>query len=236
MGLEGVELVEACELKFGITIDDDEAAGCRTVGQLQDLVVSRLSPEGGVQYEEYVLERLRTALAVAADVGVGSVGPDTQLRELLEEPVDPDRWRAVSVDADLRLPSLVWAPWRALALSAGLVPSFAGLIYVVWWRLTGPPDPGWAFWPVSVAGILTLLVLARLDPHLSTHYPAGLGTVSDLATSAIALNFEELLADLGPPSEEQIREIVRDLVHDALGVDRERIVPEADFVRDLGMS
>lgn len=47
MGLQGVELVMDVEDAFGIQIPDDVASEVRTVGQLNGVVLSRLSEKAG---------------------------------------------------------------------------------------------------------------------------------------------------------------------------------------------
>ena len=45
--LDDVELIMDMESAFGIRIQDDEAERVRTVGDLFDLIVGKLGPEGG---------------------------------------------------------------------------------------------------------------------------------------------------------------------------------------------
>lgn len=46
MGLDGVEILMAAEEKFGITICDEEAQNIRTVGDMYELVMSKVTLAG----------------------------------------------------------------------------------------------------------------------------------------------------------------------------------------------
>ncbi len=63
MGLDGIELVMDVEDRFGISIRDDEAERIVTVGDLTQLVLSRIAAR-----ERHVCPTLRSFLMLRADV------------------------------------------------------------------------------------------------------------------------------------------------------------------------
>ncbi len=82
MGLDGVELVMEIEEEFGIELSDDEAGPVETVGQIIQLVESKLSPESRQQLGP-AFYRLRQVLADSVLIDKRLIRPDTDLRPFI---------------------------------------------------------------------------------------------------------------------------------------------------------
>jgi hypothetical protein len=179
--LDSVELLIAIERAFDIKISDQDAATVTTMGDLHDLVTSKLDGAGGEKCRtSMAFYRVRRALR--AVVGDMDIRRDTSLSEiwsrspkLLFERAQPH--------CDLRLASL----------SSTDVTGFGGLLIVV--MIFGAPIllvanvNGWLIF--ALAGGLTAVgfLLTRLDPLAF----GPMATVGDLAQRTATQNYGTLV-------------------------------------------
>src|SRR5664280_2783691 len=110
MGLEGVETVIEVEETFGIVVSDQEAGSIRTVGQLCELVVSKLSSSEACA-SMVAFNRLRRTLQTTAGVARREVVPAASLKVLLPALHRHKAWQQLSGASQLRLPALRRSAW-----------------------------------------------------------------------------------------------------------------------------
>lgn len=221
MGLEGVELVMEVEEAFGIVIADEEAERTRTVGQLFELVVSKLSSSQGCA-SMVAFNRLRRGLCAVLGTPRRSVLPQTRLDQLLPARRRRAGWRQLSAASGLHLPSLRTPRW---VLAVVLVVVVLTAIMDLLGTGVGITDP-------VVAVLLAGAVLAIVTGRMAGRPPAGCVSVGDLA-QAVASRYPSLSAS-ARPDEGQIWSTIVDRTSRVGGVDPARVTRDARFVDDLG--
>ncbi|MEM9184878.1 MAG: hypothetical protein AAGB00_00105 [Planctomycetota bacterium] len=225
MGLDGVEMVMAIEDRFGIAIADEEAAAILTVGQLNDLVRSRLEAR-----EARACHSLPAFLSVRAATREVVADPSLRLRPAtrIEAVVPGNRRRALWTrfhgllrgrPPGLRRPELVrrllWAACSALLLVSGMAASIDAAIF-----------------PLGVLGTAAAAVVLNLATSpWRVCPPEGFETLGDVTRRIVRLrvatNTDVQTAD--------VEAATRQVIVEQLGVLPEEVVPEASFVKDLGM-
>ena len=226
MGLDGVSLIVACEERFGISVSDQEAESCLTVGDLQDLVVRKVRPPlSDSCLTRHVFYRLRRGLCALTSLPRRAISPGTPLAVILPGVMNPTRWNGLGDVVALRLPSLAWPEWAAWSFAVAATVLLGALVVA-----GGGLAPWLPAGFVAAGALATLVLLKRLDP--ATRFPVE--TVGDLARRVLSLNLVELRRSQGA-SEHDVRAAVLDLICDELGVTLEQAVPAAEFVRDLGV-
>jgi hypothetical protein len=184
--LDDIELIEDIEQAFGTRLSDDQLTRCETVGDLFDLIVSRLpvGPE--------VADRCATAMcfyrlrsAVLTILPDAKLRPSTPIAELRTVPVRPLYHLIRSVDG-LNPP----APYLSSQGGASLLVAVVAPI-----GLLSSGAPWWmAFVAVMVAIALYRLSPVRLPPHLKTF-----GDLVELVTARSMGALAARGARLGPP-------------------------------------
>ncbi len=110
MGLDLVEWLMCVEEEFGVALPDDEAAHWRTMGDVQEWLVSQvcLEPSDGCASSRWFY-RLRQALVAEFEVERALVIPDMFVDTLL--PTDDRRaaWARLATVLGVALPGLGWA-------------------------------------------------------------------------------------------------------------------------------
>lgn len=178
MGLDGVELVMEIEEEFGIKLTDDEVAPVQTVGQIIQLVESKITPESR-QKLGAAFYRLRQVIADSALIDKRLIRPATDLRPFIPDSQVSSVWRELR-DAGFRVPSLtlskrgvvvfvtLWLmfmilaikavnylmPWSGWGVGVGMAAFLFGWIPVlglVFWLASTPVFPSLAAIPASHA-------------------------------------------------------------------------------------
>jgi hypothetical protein len=217
VGLEGVELVLEVEEAFGVPISDPEAQQTKTVGQLHDLILSKLPTSEGCG-AMIAFHRLRRGFQ-AQGVPRAEVTRDSRLALLLRLARRRKGWRDLSLVAGLKLPELripllvVVAAVGVTALAAAVALRVGAAIFTVW---------------VVAAVVLALVTLLRLFRLL---LPAGCDTVGDLATRLAAQN-PSLSASTRPTPAEVWSRLV-EMISRIGGVAPERITHDAQLFEYL---
>ncbi|MBC8871765.1 MAG: hypothetical protein H8E44_20245 [Planctomycetes bacterium] len=233
MGLDAVEILMEIEEEFGITIAEEEIPHFRTMGSMHDYLLEKC----GVRKRSdcptrSAFYRLRRAVAEVCDVEPRTFWPDTEVLPLLGRWQRKRTWRRVEKELGLTLPELE--------------------------NRTGAS----AFWGAAVAGgigFVTATALSRdlcvgigsalvaLNPGLLIGYAIGLcwiptvwrpcRTLGGLARSVVAINYCEFhpavepnVDSEGDPTWERLCKVIVE----QLGVPRDSLRRETDFVKDLG--
>lgn len=177
--LDPVEALTSLEKAFAVTIRDEDAVRCATVGDVYDLLHSRFAAKLGAPgscMTSMAFYRLRRALRSGhPDV---DFRPDTPLVRLAGR--NPRRFlRRLERDSGLRLPG-PQARWLSGAGCLLAIAAMCGMALLV--VTHGPPTSYFA----SVAGLALGVALGKFDPGA---LPGECATLGDLATRASTLNY-----------------------------------------------
>jgi acyl carrier protein len=240
MGLDAVEIILRTEDEFSIAVGDDEAAVVRTVGDLYNLVLSKLDITPGCLTSKafYITRR---ALVNCLQIPRRSIRPATPLGPLLPDETRRTQWQQICKQIGLATPPLriPGAVKQHLYISTFFVSSAiaAALCIAGLWR-------GW--WAASVIVLSVVLWVAlsvastsvaerMSSPRLATELPAD--TAGELARVVLSMNYEHFAPPEAPtkPTNEDVWRRLVDIICDQLQVDGAEVVPNARFVDDLGV-
>jgi len=233
MGLDGVELVMEVEEAFAITIADDEASAVRTVGDLHDLVLGKLSadPRSHRCASAAAFYRLRRAQVARFGHDRRDIRPRGRMDDLV--PVHRRRasWRVLARDLGWRFPPLR----RPGRLEAVLMPTVVVADVVL---ALLPEAGGWgtlgSFLLLYILAFLPLLYLVLwLTSPFAVHLPEHCRTVRGATLAVLALNPETWASASLRPAE--VWSILRAVVVEQLGVRPEQVTEDARLVEDLGL-
>lgn len=231
MGLDAVELVMEVEDRFNVKLADSECARVRTVADLAALVISRLPRPSGICPTARTFFELRSQMVNAAGVERRLARPKTRLETLFPSGLRRP-WRMLR-KANPRLPRLVASSAVDTAIMwATAIGVFVSVAVIgVTWARYGAGAGVVAFLLVAVA----MLVLLRTSSEIGWRLPPGVETVGDvvrlIAPIAVAhgSSGERLLA------QQHVLAEVRRITSLQLGLPLEKVQPESDFVKDLGV-
>jgi hypothetical protein len=235
MGLDVVELVMAIEERFEIDIPDDEASNARTVGDLYQLVLTKVAnvPETtpATCLTSAAFYRTRRGLLSTLPLNRREIRPSTPLAPLLPLSQRRRLWKGVQRKIELRLPNLERPWWLRLGLIlTGLVAVCAPLgtqrLKALW---------PWDLVSLSLLGLLLGGILIVATPFLAVGFPSSATTVGDLSRVVLAGNQARLSGELKRMSPQDVWEILVAVIVKQVNVDASRIVPEAGIVDDLGI-
>jgi acyl carrier protein len=227
MGLDGVEIVMEVEEHFGVSISDDEAGGVRTVGDMVDLIEARVKRREatGCLSLPWFLKVRRLARDVKQQPGL-RLRPATRVADVLHPNERKMVWRGLKELVDLPLGGLR-RPSPIMLIEALMVVASPILLFVSLATL----QTSLAIASVAFAfGAWVLMVITR---PLKTVPPKGYETFGEITQRLVGLE----AAAIGYPT--NARELIfADLaliVSEQLGVDLEKVKPEARFVEDLNI-
>ncbi len=219
MGLDGVELLIAVEEKFGISISDEEAQGLFIVGQLYELIVSKL-PTSHACGSMIVFNRLRRGFR-AVGFSRGEISPETLLAPLLPLGRRRELWKRLSAVSQLKLPDLRRPLWVKLMLVVVACLATLPVLFL---------GPGLS---ASIAtALLSTVVLVIASRPAALQLPDGCTSVADLAQMLVS-SFPFLSAPR--PGREEVWSLLVDTVVRIVGVSASEVTPHARFVDDLGL-
>lgn len=243
MGLDAVELILRVEDQFKISIADDEAAHVRTVGDLFQVVLSKLDTTPACLSSK-AFYRTRQALVECLHVPRRSIRPSTWLDSILPESSRPQIWQELSSKLGLTLPPLRNPRnWKNKFQIIGII--VAGVLLLATNYLAN--SLGWLtrtrteFDISFVLGLLITAFLVRrillnLTPSLRTELPVN--SAGDLARLLLSTHYEYFAptAEQGTiPSKEYIWTCLVEIITDQLQIEPEDVVPNARFIEDLGV-
>jgi acyl carrier protein len=247
MGLDSVELVMRIEEEFSIDLPDDEISGVRTVGDLYEVVLSKLktSPDCLSSKAFY---RIRKALVEVLEVPRRSIRPAGRLEPLFPLEQRKRLWKEFSDVIELTIPRLQYPKvWKgrfiqiSMILSTVIVISTGIALHIFLGLSIERLMAGHFYWACAVIFWIFLattsdLVLRRRMTFLRTEIPVV--AVGDLTRMVLALNpsvFSSEAQDERPLSKDQIWIKLVQIFCDQLQLDPDEIVPDATIIEDLGV-
>jgi hypothetical protein len=243
MGLDSVEIVMRIEEEFSIDLPDAELGSVRTVGDLYQIVLSKLDTISSADcLTSKAFYRTRRALVDSLGLSRRSIRPSSALELLLPAESRRLKWAEIASNIGLTFPRL--QPSRSqkdlfLTLSLAL-PTVA--IIAVWGAAhfyLGSAVGILLFW-ISAFVIWVLLIgltnwsLIAATRSLMAELPVP--TVGDLARMLLTMNFTAFApASDGskPLSREAVWTQIVHILSDQMQIDAEEIVPEARITEDL---
>lgn len=242
MGLDSLELVRRIEEEFSIYLPDDDLREVYTVGNLYNLLLSKLKPTPDCLTSK-AFYRIRKDITSALGLPRRSIRPTTFLDDLFSENQIREQWSAIIYESRLKLPGLrhtaMWKHWMKI-LSAIL--SVAGTITL--YKILFPIpfvtlDNYFVFFAFFLLGLLLWVLL--FDRLLKiTHFQRSVLpvlTAGELARVALSMNGAEFFRKT-----EDTSKLTQDLVWiklvgvfcDQMGFSPEDVVPSASILIDLG--
>jgi hypothetical protein len=251
MGLDSVELVMRIEEEFSIDLPDAELESTRTVGDLYELVLSKLKMTLAADcLSSKAFYRTRRAIVDSLRLPRRSIRPSTPLDQLVPKQVRRAQWGKITKKIELNFPRLVHPKrWKPIFLSSSMIWAtivillFIGIvlkvaahsIFVFLFGSTIVFCVGFVFWILIF--VITDVLLRRYTPFLCTEFPVS--TVGDLASMVLTMNYLHFSpATDGKQifSKEYVWERLVFIFCDQLQIDPEAVVPDATIVDDLGVS
>lgn len=232
MGLDGVELLLEVEETFGFSIPDQDVAELHTPGQLHQYILDhRFNGRATGCLSSVVFYRLRRALMSVAGLDRDAIRPAVKMKQVFPRQ-HRRHWAQLRKALGLRLPPLARPTWvSAIATTLGCagvatVPPMVGLSYG-----TGA---------ATVAGLLSVIgipwLLITLTEPLAVCFRSNFATVGGLTTAILQRNYGAISDACQKANAEEVWQTLQALIVEQLGVRREDVTKEADFVKDLGLS
>jgi acyl carrier protein len=248
MGLDGVELVMRIEEEFSIVLSDEEAASARTVGDLYELILSKIKTTPDCLSSK-AFYRARKALVESLGAPRRSIRPATDLESLFPEPTRKKLWSRLTHTIDLRIPRLHYTRARkseflqiaalfasAILLAIGIILHLKAGLHLE--RILAMS----VYW--SLAAILWIILFSISDAFLlrnmtflRTELPVT--TVGDLAKMILAVNPDfaaQAVSSEEPLSRDLVWTKLVQIICDQLQIEPDEVVPNASFTEDLGVA
>jgi hypothetical protein len=226
MGLTMCELVAAVEDTFGFAVADDDAGSLDTMGELYDYVLAaRVHARQQDGLDAMALYKIRRGMMSVLRLSRNELPASRELAALI--PAHRRQiWRKLEQATGLRMPLLRrpgWVIWATTVLTV------AGAIAVPV-VLHRPPLRG-AF----LVGIVTLLAVGYLwgwlTAPLTIEFQPDCRTVGQLATGALARNYQAIVAEYGRRrTEAEVWERLQVVVGKWLGVPPDALTRESSLV------
>ncbi len=231
MGLDSVELVMAVEERFGISISDEEAQEIRTVDDMFQCVINKVTVSNRSScLTQKAFHLLRRSAKELFNVPRDQFWPDTQLDLIIPRRSRREDWR--------RLQLAVGATeWPKLALSWPGVLALLALVFAI---------PGSVFeystavlkWNVVVAGMIAfiLMVIAIKAGKLvarpfEMEFRGGISTVRELAYVVVAQNSELFGTERGTWTNDETWSLLSSVITQQTGA--RQFTKDSRFVEDL---
>jgi len=228
VGLDQIELLLRTEEVFGINIKDEEAVQIETVGDLFELISTKVPHTGPAQcITQTAFYRARRALGHSGASGAAQIRPATPLSEVVPKGRAERRrfWQSCANEQPLEWPALSLSrTWSLIFLLASTSATYMAALYFT-------PIRTWYWIPVVIGACYAILFWAA--PYLRDALPAS--TVGDLARQLALLNRDVLQNPGSALSRQSLWELYVELVSDQLGIAPEVVRPEASWGPDLGV-
>jgi acyl carrier protein len=243
MGLDGVEMVMKVEETFDIAIENSEAEQIVAPGQLIELVLSKVGrTDHAACLTQRAFHRLRASLTRRMGFDRKEIKPETKLASLFPRATRKADARRMETDLGMRRKLDFFRPsW----LTSWLVGStfFGGVavgVFIKWRPISSASLPlDLAFGSPIVAGALFMIFFGWagffMTRWMAVEFEPAVKTVGDLSRWIVATSPEVVGAPPGAWSREQVEEVVRRIVIDTLGCEKQYRA-DARFVEDLRMS
>ncbi len=247
MGLDGVEIVMEVEETFDITIADKDAEQLVTVGDLYQYILRKIdlnmNRDDGERpcLSALAFYRLRRTLMGTFGAERRHVRPSATTETLIgQEEGRRASWKRLARELGWRLPELQRPGWMPKALTV-LLWATPPTVMTAWVSLQGVDQVTWkealllGCWTIPFLPLIALAAYRATLPY-ATCLPENCATVGGMAHQVVRRNFAIIHREAGGWSRpEEVWETLRDLLAGILGVSRELITPEANFLKDLGM-
>ena len=232
MGLDGVELVLAVEEEFELVISDAEAENTTTPGKLTDLVYSKLrqSREDPCQSQQafYILrKKLIDILGIRRD----QIRPDTSLNEIIPEENRIDTLKEiVNSISDSRYYLYTKTTKLSSRIKFSIYASVLAVFFSIFFSVLFSTELSlqFNFFISSIASLIVMHSLISLTTRYKTEFIPDFFTVADL-THIIGSRQSKIW------DREELWEKIKEIIVEQLGVQEEEVLPDADFIKDLGM-
>ena len=231
-GEDTCDLVSTIEESFGVKFDEDELVEATTVGALAGTVFKKLrNTDSRRCLSAITFYELRLAFVQLFAVPRSRIHPATSLYDLMPWKTREKQWREVQDRLNYVLPQLVWPVW--LLVIALLL---AGSIPFCLFRIKASEWLGVASVPLGIVAVLTVLVLVfRILGPLARQLPRSCETFGDLATHALARNYNKLAVKYGTSSEKEVSQSLLRLAAVETGIDVSKLSRETRFPEELGI-
>ena len=231
------------EEAFDIVIEDGEAEKSVTPGHLIELILSKVGrTTDATCLTQRAFHRARASLMRQLHIKRDEIRPDTPLTGLFPRPTRRQQVRQVLADLGLSKEIELTRPeWLQKAI---LAVDICGALGLTAYLLMRPFSSNFAllnfaFGSPLLAGILFVILFSWAALYVSrskqNEFQPSMANVGHLARWIVANAPDLVKAPPGPWSREQVSEVVRQIVVEALCC--EEIYREnANFVKDLGLS
>ncbi len=234
--LDIMELIGEVEERFGVCLTTIDLQRTYTVGSLYLLILEQLGrDEHPRRQEALILERLRRTLVELFGPPAGDVGLGTKLEEVIPRDQRRAQWQRLAAALDLPLPPLC----RPAGLTYFLNGTTLGVLAlgIIGYEIEHPRGPvNWLVF-TTFGLILVCFLKYRIVHFLTTPwavcFPDEYATVRGLLRWLLLRDYGRILAQDAEWHDDEVWPFLQELLAKAFEVRREKITPDADFVRDL---
>jgi len=229
MGLDIVELFLAVEEGFQIHIENEEAGSASTVGDLHELVTSKL--RGGASnrcFTSAAFNRTRRGIVESIGVSRRAIRPSTDLGSLFHEDDRRGTWHRMQEVMGLKMPPLGYSGSTVTTFAVGGLILGTGAAASIHARVAGV---ALAAFIGSMVGGAALCLL----PGFAVAFPNREETVGDLARDVLALNQAQFATEVGGWNDQEVWETLCRIIVNQTGVERHLIKRDALIVDHLGI-
>jgi hypothetical protein len=229
MGLDIVELFLAVEEGFQIHIEDEEAGRASTVGDLHELVCSKL--RGGASnrcFTSAAFYRTRRGIVELLSISRREIRPSTDLGALFHEDSRRITWGRMQEVMGLKMPPLGYSSSTVTTFAVGGLILGIGTGACIHARVA----------ELALAAFIGLIVggaALRLLPGFAVAFPNREETVGDLARDVLALNQAQFATEFGGWNDREIWETLCRIIVTQTGIERHLIKRGALIVDHLGI-
>lgn len=228
MGLDAVEILMDVEDHFGISIQNTEAEGVRTVGDLVALIQSRIDAAQVVTCPTLSsFLQLRSCVREIANDEAIRVRPGMRVVDVLSRSQRRRLWMRLETLLGSAPPNLRRPPALRKMLDCLVFMAFTLAIFAA-------ATIDFAVLPLTLGlGVLITVALHVITVPFRDHPPETLSTFGAISRRIAGVTVATKQLQLR--SFDAILDELRPIVVDTLGVDGSEVVPTARFIEDLGM-
>jgi len=224
MGLDGVELIMEVEDTFGISIPDEEAEYCSTVGGMYNIIISKLTPAEEGCLSNSAFYKLRKAMIDEFNFSRKEIRPKALLHGFFPEKNRRSAWKSLQERLNLQLPCLR----RPTMIHVGIFLSslMVGLTAGIYSR---------SIFIFITAFLFAIIIAYMITKFLATEFPKPCTTIGGTVNNIVALNFKTLREEKSKWHHNEVWRTLLFVISDQLGIDENELTPETNFVKDLNV-